>query len=182
VVGLGRQGRQPASLRKASWSGYPPYGRYVDPARFWGEKLDLPEIYETYSDVLGNDHAHVQAAYLSRKKPGEHRAVVEDLFASLCTAHPALPSELATTESAMRHVVYGCVTKLCAQDIRFFLTKPPAGSDLSWRKRKVLVEQLAGGWHFEWCPSDETLDRIEVRMISLGPGHRLFPRSLHAAA
>jgi hypothetical protein len=179
---LGGSRKQSTSLRKASWSGYPPYGRYVDPARFWGDKLGLPEIYETYSDVLGDDHAHVQAAYLSRKKPGEHRDFVEDLFDRLCSAHPALPAELATTESAMRHLVYGCVTKLCAQDIRFFLTKPPAGSDLSWRKRKASVEQRAGNWHFEWCPSDETLDRIEARIITLGPGHKLFPRGLHAAA
>lgn len=179
---MGAPLRASMSLRKAACSGYPPYGRYVDPARFWGDKLDLPEIYETYSGILGDDHAQIQTDYLSRKKSGEHHDVVEELFERLCCSHLTLPAELATTESARRHVVFGCVTKLCAQDIRFFLTKPPDGSDLSWRKRKTAVERIAGNWHFEWCPSYETLNRIEARVITLGRGYKLFPRGLHAAA
>jgi hypothetical protein len=165
----------PGSLRKMPSSGYPGYGKYVDPARFWGETLSLPEIYSDYADVLGDDHAKIQRLHLSKKRPGENWLFVQGLFEELAAAHPELPLDVANSEAAIRHVVYGCVSKFCADDIRFFLTKPPAGSDLSWRRRKLEVERRAGGWHFEWCASFETLDKIESRLMGIGSGMELFP-------
>lgn len=160
------------SLRNVPESGYPGYGEYAAPSRFWGEKLGLPEIHRSYSDVLGDDHAVIQAelfAIHTRTMDAESRdAEVLALFERLTQAHPDLPRETVLTMKQVAGVVHGAVSQFSPADIVFFLNKRSPSEDTAWRERKSAVQKLTGGWGFEWVVSHETLDLIEARMLELG--------------
>lgn len=160
------------TLKYVPESGYAPYGEYNAPSRFWGLKLGLPEIHRSYSDVLGGDHAAIQARLFSihtRTISDESRdAEVLALFERLTQAHPDLPRETVRTMKQVTGVVHGAVSQFSPTDIAFFLNKRPPREDDAWRERKVAVEELSGGWGFEWVVSHETLNIIEARLIELG--------------
>lgn len=160
------------SLRYVPESGYPPHWEYCAPSRFWGQKLGLPEIYRSYSDVLGEDHAAIQARLFSihtRTISDESRdAEVLALFERLTQAHPDLPRETVLTMKQVAGVVHGAVSQFSPADIAFFLNKRSPREDDAWRERKIAVQRLTGGWGFEWVISHITLDLIEARLIELG--------------
>ncbi len=160
------------SLRYVPESGYPPHGEYNAPSRFWGRKLGLPEIHRSYADVLGDDHAAIQAELFSihtRTISDEHRDVeVLKLFERLTQAHPDLPCETVLTMKQVAGVVHGAVSQFSPADIAFFLNKRSPREDSAWRERKSAVQKLSGGWGFEWVISHETLDLVEARLIELG--------------
>ena len=162
------------SLRHVPDSGYPAYDAYVAPSRFWGEKLGLPAIYRDYGEVLGSGHADIQDELFDihrRSISDEAReAEVLRLFSALAEAYPDLPSALALTAKDAASIVHGCVSQFCPEDIRFYLADKHIRQKQAWRDRKNEVERLAGGWHFEWCPSFATLDLIENRLIELDDG------------
>jgi hypothetical protein len=160
------------SLRHVPESGYPGYGQYAAPSRFWGEKLGLREIHRSYSDVLGDDHAAIQEALFSvhtRTISDDDRdAEVLKLFERLTQAHPDLPRETVLTMKQVAGVVHGAVSQFSPADIAFFLDKRSPRQDNAWRERKLAVQRLTGGWSFDWIISHETLDLIEARLIELG--------------
>lgn len=160
------------SLRYVPESGYPPHGEYNAPSRFWGRKLGLPEIHRSYSDVLGDNHAAIQAKLFSihtRTISDEHRDIeVLKLFERLTEAHPDLPHESVLTMKQVAGVVHGSVSQFSPADIAFFLNKRSPREDSAWRERKSVVQKLSGGWGFEWVISYETLDLVETRLIELG--------------
>jgi hypothetical protein len=160
------------SLRYVPESGYPAYGQYNAPARFWGLKLGLPEIHRSYSDVLGDDHAAIQADLFSihtRTISDDRRdAEVLSLFERLTQAHPDLPREAVLTMKQVAGVVHGAVSQFSPADIAFFIDKRSPRQNNGWRERKIAVQRLTGGWSFDWVISHETLDLVEARLIELG--------------
>lgn len=160
------------SLRYVPESGYPPHREYCAPSRFWGRKLGLPEIHRSYSDVLGEDHAAIQAKLFSihTRTIGEESRDVEvlALFDRLTQAYPDLPRETVLTMKQVAGVVHGAVSQFSPADIAFFLHKRSPRQDSAWRERKIAVQRLTGGWSFEWVISHTTLDLIEARLVGLG--------------
>jgi hypothetical protein len=163
---------EPHSLRHVPESGYPGFGEYAAPSRFWGEKLGLSEIHRSYSDVLGDDHARIQSELFSihtRTISDDSRdAEVLKLFERLTQAHPDLPREAGLTMKQATGVVHGAVSQFSPADIAFFLRQRSPRQDNAWRERKLAVQRLTGGWSFDWVISHETLDLVEARLIELG--------------
>ncbi len=160
------------SLRLVPESGYASYGEYVAPSRFWGLKLGLPDIYDDYAEVFGSDHAEIQSDLFTihtRRMDAESRdAEVLNICVRLKAARPALPFDIALTMKDAATIAHGAVSQFSADDIRFHLVKRSAREDQAWRARKLEVQRLSGGWHFEWMPSHATLDLIEARLVELG--------------
>lgn len=156
------------SLRMVPESGYPGYGAYVSPSRYWGERLGIEGIYKTYDSVLGDRHEAIQDELFDLPKrliSEEARdARVFELYEALVDAYPKLPREVVLTARQAAAVAHGCVSQFCPDDIRFFITGQTERDKPRWRKRKAVVERLIGGWHLEWCPSYKTLDLIESAM------------------
>lgn len=150
------------SLRHAPETGYPPYEAYVAPARFWGDLLGMPEIYRSYSDVIGDGHAGLQDELFDIHKrtvsDSEREKRVLDLYHSLVSAHTDLPHDIALTMSHVTTITYGCVSQFCPEDIRFYIQGKDVRRKRPWQDRKTDIERRLGGWHLEWCPSWNTLD------------------------
>jgi hypothetical protein len=160
------------SLRHVPESGYPGYGQYTAPSRFWGEKLGLPEIHRSYSDVLGNDHAGIQTELFSihtRTMSDDRRdAEVLEFFKMLTQVHPELPRKSILTMKQVAGVVHGAVSQFSPADIAFFLQKRSPKQDDAWHERKNAVQRQTAGWSFDWVISYATLDLVEARLIELG--------------
>ena len=175
------------SLKLVPESGYPGYDEYVAPARFWGERLDIADIYRTYEDILGDRHAEIQDELFDIHKrtisEEERESKVLDLYRKLVSAHPDLPHEIVQTTSHVSTVVYGCVSQFCPEDIRFYIADKRVRQSEAWQNRKAEVEVIAGGWHLEWCASLPTLHAIERAVVNraLHPYTRIVPAGAAAA-
>ncbi|NTF18024.1 hypothetical protein G6L37_06375 [Agrobacterium rubi] len=164
------------SLRQVPESGYPGYDQYIAPARYWGERLGIPEIYRTYEDVLGDRHAGFEDELFSihkrRISEDERDRRILELYDLLIAAHQDLPHEIVITTDHVKAIVHGCVSQFCPEDIRFYIADKNLRSKQAWQGRKAEVQALAGGWHFEWCPGFHTLDAIENAILGNNFGHR----------
>jgi hypothetical protein len=142
--------------------GYAAYGQYNDPSRYWGERLGIPELFETYEKVLGVRHAELQVL-ISRKFRNDEN--VNRLYNELIEEYVQLSNIPLISEIDKYHVVFGCISKFNHHDINYFVTVPynERRHDLIFREGQI--KRNTGNFHFEWILSDYTIELMERKLL-----------------
>ena len=144
-------------------SKYPGYGEYCDPSRYWGERLDIPELFNSYEKVLGDRHAEYQNRIRTiRNGDIDFR---DTLYDELVKEYPELLTISLVNSASKYHVVYGCISKFNVHDIHYFVTVPMELRGASHMARRDTLQAAVGYYHLEWVLSDYTMTLMEQKLI-----------------
>ncbi|NKJ07902.1 MULTISPECIES: hypothetical protein [unclassified Rhizobium] len=161
----------------------PPYDfddgndRYSDAARYWGERLSLPDLYETYDDIFQGRHAVVQKQLFDLAGSGSSvdDACVPKLrtyLSALKEKYPVIAEIKVSNKGQAWAVVLGCVSKYSPSDVRYFLGGTYSREAFKERLRLLRVQECIGHC-LEWRVGPESLAMLETH-LSLEP----FPNEI----
>lgn len=144
--------------------GYAGYGEYCDPSHYWGKRLGIPELFETYDKVLGNRHAEYQERIsYARNNDADFR---DKLYDELIEAYPELKSIPINDDRGKYHVVFGCISKFNYHDIHYFVTVPvQQRCYFGLTARREALQHAVGDYHFEWVLSAYSIELMEQKLF-----------------
>lgn len=142
--------------------GYAGYGEYCDPSHYWGKRLGIPELFETYDKILGDRHAEYQTL-ISRKFVGDEN--VDRLYNELVEEYPQLRTVPLLNDIDKYHVVFGCISKFNHHDIYYFVTVQPNDRPEALMTRREALQHVVGDYHFEWVLSAYSIELMEQKLF-----------------
>ena len=154
----------------------PDYGTddYVDPSRYWGERLGIPGLFSTYDEVFGGCHPEAQKAIRaaclgSTPRDSRRFPVLNGFHESLCAFYPEIAELEAKSTWERWVVVNGCVSKFTAADIGYFIEVFGLARDPEESRRRMAIQEVLGH-HLEWRVGPRSLSLLEESLGLPSPG------------
>lgn len=145
----------------------PDYGDndYIDPARYWGERLGIPGLYQTYKRVFQGLNKQIEMELRGWRESDQRELLVAEVrsnYNRLVAKYPEIGEIGVTNFWEGWFVVMGCLSNFSPSDIAHFIEtdRDPSVEDPNYDLRRLRIQERLG-YTLEWRMGAESLALLE---------------------